>query len=658
MFEAYSVGIRVSLINGVSTGLMQMARQFAGANMAATALEARLASIKKTMLIGGALTGAGLGMFWLIGKTIPAAKEYAHQLALMNSAGMQNVEIARSQKAAYDALKFAPTSSVTENMAAIRELRMVFGNTNDAITNMPVIQRLQALLAVQHGDDMDKGRDDAYTIAKALELKGATRTPGGFNSQADAMAKAIVASGGKVGPQDFLSAFKYGRIATQQWSDQFAYKILPTLIQEMKGGGSGGVGGPGNALMTAYAAVVNGTISQKSLAEWDKLGLLDQSKIVRTKTGSTKGVLPGGVQGWQLFQQNPYLWAQQVLDPALTKHGLTSASDQRQAIGYLFQARTGGFMMNQLATQGWKFDRDTKLIEQAQGLSGYNQLVKNDPYLAEMALHKQWQSLMATLGYTIMPALLRVMNDLIPTLTAMTDWAHNHRALVKDIMGGLVVLATALTASGIVTMLVGVGKSFKLVYDVLKLAGTFSGLSKLASGIGTLARLGWAPLNTGITGMGTAMKGLMGLPFVAAGAEIAAFTAAIGGLVGLWMLGNKYLKDNPGTPGGKAGAAVSRFGPSGPIMGGAVGWMLNHLTQGGHAPAAAGANPAKPGSPLVHPAAYNGGATMQGVVLIDGKRAGDIILGGAARRANTNPASGSGFDGSAGLTPVGTLAVA
>src|SRR5581483_10143561 len=145
----------------------------------------------------------------------------------------------------------------------------------------PVVQQLQAVLQNVRGGN---AKDEAYTVARALEMKGAARNAGQFEAAADLMTKAIIASGGKVTAQDFLTAFKYGRAATLGWDDRFTFGILPTLIQEMKSaGGSGGAGGPGNALMSAYAAVVGGTVPQKALKLWHKLGLLDPSKIVWDK---------------------------------------------------------------------------------------------------------------------------------------------------------------------------------------------------------------------------------------------------------------------------------------------------------------------------------------------------------------------------------------
>ena len=207
----------------------------------AKALQGTLEEIKLLGMSGGAGSAAP-GFMGLMGikAAIKPATGTIHQLTQLarKPPGCSN---SKSQKRrAPHGRRPVPvmTTTATGNLAAIRELRMVFGDTKDAINNMPVVQQLQAVLQNVRGGD---AHDEAYTVAKALEMKGAVKNPGQFENSADLMTRAMIASGGKVNAQDFLSSFKYGRAATIGWNDRFTYSILPTLIQEMKSsGGSGG----------------------------------------------------------------------------------------------------------------------------------------------------------------------------------------------------------------------------------------------------------------------------------------------------------------------------------------------------------------------------------------------------------------------------------
>ena len=479
-FDAYKIAISISLVNNVTSGLLGMSSQFTKVHGDAQKLQAQLDKIKLTMIKGGAMLGVGAFGLGMIGKTIEPAKEYTHQLALMNTAGMKHLEIVRATNAAWAASKSVPTSSASENLSTVRELRMVFGDTSHAIENMPVVQQLQAILRDVRGGG--HGKDEAYEVAKALELKGAVKTPEEFKTQADLMAKAIVASGGKVGATDFLGTFKYGRSATAGWSDAFSYTILPTLIQEMKAaGGSGGAGGPGNALMSAYAAVVGGTIPQKSLKIWQQLGLLDPSKIVWDKVGAAKGVAPGGIRGSSEFQANPYQWTQDFLIPALKKAGYQTEAQQKQAMQYLFPNRTAGFVMSQMALQPWKFERDQKLIAGAQGLGAYNQLLKTDPEMAQMAMHKQWESLLAIIGYQIMPVLIKGMLKAIEVMRDLAAFMQKHATAAKILVGAFTGLSAAMAFGGAVLLLKAAFMGLSLAIGSGAIGG---GVIGLVSGLG------------------------------------------------------------------------------------------------------------------------------------------------------------------------------
>jgi hypothetical protein len=499
--------VRVSLINGVTSGLMNISRSFAQAHGHAVALQRQLDQIKFKLLAGAALTGTGLFGLSLIEKTVPAAREYAHQIQQMNVAGMKQVEIANAVAAAWGIAGQVPTASATDNLKAIRELRMVFGNSQAAIANVVTVQKLQAILqntSDGHGGRM--GGDQAYTVAKALEMKGAVKDPADFTRQADMMAKAMVASGGKVGPQDFLSTFKYGRGATQGWGDHFAYEILPTLIQEMKSsGGSGGSGGPGNALMSVYDKVINGKIAQKDLPLWAQLGMLDQSKVVRTKTGSTKGVLPGAVVGWEEFQKDPFAWTQMLMK-RMADHGITDPAKQQMMLSRLGGTRTAGFMLQQMGMQGWKFDRDVPLIRGASGLAGFNQLVKSDPMMAQQALEAQWTNVKTRLGLAVLPMLILGTTKLTTALTMLSNWMGEHSTLTKGLVLGFTALSAAMAFGGAVLLLSAAFSGIGLAVSVVSgVAVAFGGIMTTVGVI--VAGVAW-PITlcvAALTGLGIAL---------------------------------------------------------------------------------------------------------------------------------------------------------
>lgn len=632
MFEAYSVGVRLRLIDGVSRGLFSISQQFAKTHQNAKALQSQLDKIKLTMVAGGAMLGAGAFGFSLIGQAVKPAAEYAHQLAQMRISGMKNLEIAQATAAAWSAAKTVPTSSAAENLAAIRELRMVFGNTDHAIQNVATVQKLQAILASTGRG----GKDEAYTVAKALEMKGAVRNPGEFNSEANLMAKAVIAGGGKVSAADFLNTFKYGRSATQGWSNQFAYAILPTLIQELKSaGGSGSAGNAGTALMSAYSAVVGGTVPQKALGVWQKLGLLDPSKIIWNKVGSAKGLRPGAIKGNDLFQANPYEWAQTVLLPALQAHGISDEKSKRQALQYLFPNRTAGFIMQQLTMQGWKFQRDVGLINKTSGMAGYNSLLRNDPTMAYLALQKQWENAKVAFGIQVLPMLIKATENLTGALRLLSDEMRKHPRIVKALGYAFLGLSAALAFSG----------------SVLLLRGAFWGLKTVIS----------AGQGGGLVGAATGAAGALG--------KVLGVLGAIGAVAYFW--------NKPPTQSGGWGAFLNdphwldkRLGLyHGPAdqwdkaAGGRSNWFSGPsrddwnsrmvaagLGGGWHGDAGGSAW----SSPYVAPSA-NQAKKSVGNVYLDKKKVGEIVLETVAKQSSGPQTGLSGFDPTMSLLPVGGL---
>jgi hypothetical protein len=451
MFEAYKIGIKLSLLDGVTAGLLAMSGHFRTVSREVDTLQAKMARFKALGGFGLGATAAGVGILASIKPSIDAAMQYQQRIARMKQMGLTPSDMRSAEKAAWAVGRSVPTSSPTDALDTIMNLRMVFGDTADAIKNLPTVLRMEGVL-----NNAGLKGDQSYEIAKTLEMIGATKTPEMFNSYADAITKGIIASGGKVQSADYLSAVKYGRTAAQGWSKEFIEFYLPTLIQEMKSrGGSGGItGGPGNPLMSMYAAIVQGTVAQKSLGMFQKLGLVDPSKVVWTKSHMMRGVEPGGIKGWRDFMSNPVDWVQSYLMPALQKAGITDRQAQVQAISYLFQNRTAGFMGVQMAEQYWKFQRDRKLIEDTKGINNYSEIIKMSPSMQEKAIHARMSALKTVVGLQLVPLILTVLPKIVDFIQSIVNTAQAHPTALKLFIGFFAAIGALLAVVGTVTSFV------------------------------------------------------------------------------------------------------------------------------------------------------------------------------------------------------------
>ncbi len=496
MFEAYKIGVKLSLIDGVTSGILALTGHFRTLSREVDTVQGKLNRLKAGAAIGLGTAVVGAGILASLKPSLDEAKKYQQRITRMQQSGMTPQEMRSAEGAAWSVTRGTPTSSPRDALDAIMHLRMVFGDTADAIKNLPTILRMEGVLS-----NAGLRGDQSYEIAKTLEMIGATKTPVMFNAYADAITKGIVLAGGKVQASDYLQAVKYGRTAGTHWNKDFVEYYLPTLIQEMKSSGgfsSGSSGGPGSSLMSMYSAVVQGTVSQKALKVWDQLGLLDPSKVVWTKVHEAKGVQPGGIRGWQTFMENPFEWTQKFLVPALAKAGYTTQQQQTQAISYLFPNRTAGFVATQMAEQAWKFERDRKLIGDTKGINNYAQLMAMSPQMQEEALHKRFEALRTVVGMQLIPILLNVLPPLIHFLQRVVDLGRAHPA-------GLGLLIKTFAALGAL-LLVG-GAAAAIAASIGLIATGFGAVSAIAGTLGALLIPGGAL----ILGLGALAVGIAGL---------------------------------------------------------------------------------------------------------------------------------------------------
>jgi hypothetical protein len=489
MFEAYKVGVTLALHNQVSSVLGLIARDFAKTNVHAIALKTTLKEVKLLGMAGAIVGGAGFLGLGIISRTIAPAKEYVHQLQLAQAAGMSQLEIANATGAAWKTTGEVMTTTAADNLKVIKELRQVFGGTEHAITFLPQMQKMQAVLDnVLHGHGGIGAKDVGFTAARMLELRGVSMNTESFGAQSDLIMKAVIASGGKVTPQMLLQAQKYGGIGATSFGNDFMYGVLPTIVQELGGSSTG------TSLTSMYRAVVGGRMDKRSLKKWEKLGLADISHADIGK--DTAMIRPGDIAGADLFKTNPYRYVQDVLIPALVKHGITSTADQSAEMDRLFSNRNAGRIANIFATQGPRIEKDFNLIGKAGTTGAYNDLIKNDPMMAAAALSAQWENLKTSIGVAVVPILLPVMRGLTTAFNTLGQFLMKHPTITSALtltftaLSGLAAIGGTLMIAGAGLKLLGVGITpFSIALrgmGALPLVGIASGLTAIGLSLAAL----------------------------------------------------------------------------------------------------------------------------------------------------------------------------
>jgi len=385
-----------------------------------------IGTLQKTMhtLAPVAATAAGAGgmhgIRGLIHETVRATAEQAHEAVRMNVSGMSEAEIAEAEKLSGELSQRYKSLSQTTIMHSLRNMRAIVGTYEEAAKILDPVLKLRVAAQGAHPEHAEELGEDFDKLVKGMEIKGVTMDPEKFRSYLQGMAKAINVFGDTLRPTDYYEMFKYGRQSTQNLSEKFMLETAPTLAQELGGSSAG------KAMSSFYQAIVGGRIKEQSVKEMEKLGLINEDKVVRTKTGSIKGLLPGGVKGADLAASDPYAWVNERLLPALTKHGITKPDEIQAVLATIFQQGTAAQMAAIFATQQARIEKDWNLVHGAKGLDAADTFQSKDPFIAWAGVTEQFKNLLAIAGGPLAPAAAGGMHAIADAIVALEKAAGEH----------------------------------------------------------------------------------------------------------------------------------------------------------------------------------------------------------------------------------------
>jgi hypothetical protein len=300
------------------------------------------------------------------------------------------------------------------------------------------------------------------------------------------------------------------------WDETFIGQYLPRLIQSMSGGGGSGsgTGGPGNALMSAFAKVVQGQMPKKAADEFERLGLAKVEHIEGSSQSIVKGIISGdshlkggfrgkagqvkigGIEGADLFIKNPYEWVQSVLMPHLKEHGITKQEDIIKEISQLFPVRTASQVITEMGLQGRfalgaqsQFEKDAAQARQSMGAEkAYGELSANDPNVIMASFWAQWKAMTEAIGSVIVGPAMEGMKAITSIFTTIAQFAGAHPEGVKIAAEGIAVLGVALIALGGGALLAAIGP----------LIGAGGLIFGLVAALGALAAFNWSSITSAI----------------------------------------------------------------------------------------------------------------------------------------------------------------
>jgi len=499
MFEAFKIGVKISLINHAALGLAALGKDFMRTEAQAAALQKRIDSINKQAMKGGLMLGLGAGIAGMLKGPYEQAKKLEQErqkFAALNLSASDNAQaFAQAQMLAHKNLG----STIADNISLIRDLHTAFGDLPHAIGMSEDFQKFSIMARVQNDGKPVEGL--VYNAVKALEHRGdrLTQHPDAMRDELARMSQVYTGSGGKVSPSDFFHASQTGKMAYTMYDKDFLYGPFAAYMQA-KSGPTAGTSG-----MTAFSSLVGGHMDNKAKGFLASLGLLqigvspDQVKLInesinklplsaKEKANLRKAEMPvtGGLRSDLIsqFSHRPDQFVQNVLAPAIRKrYGMDLSNEQvAEMLASKFNRSTGDFL-GELIVNGMKFAKDSKIFGNAKDYSsGYQQYIKS-PEGAEIAAEAAWTNFLALFGSVYLPVITGGLLKLAGALDSLSQTVEKHPAIFRALSYALIGLSGALMFRGTVLILTAALRGLGLAMT-MQAAGGAVGLARITAMIG------------------------------------------------------------------------------------------------------------------------------------------------------------------------------
>ncbi|MGK5059007.1 phage tail tape measure protein [Janthinobacterium sp. LB2P49] len=393
-------------------------------------------------MAGAGATAAGAVMAMPIAKGLHEAKHYQLEKARVNALGL-------GPKTSQQAIDFAKNmktygTSQNENLELVRDAMSIFGDLHHAEMVAPTLAKMKfankAFFGAESGEENERIFMD---LLKVIEQRGGTASSEKFHSQANMMQKVITATGGRVGPTEWLNFIKTGGIAAKIMDDkQFYYQMEP-LVQEVGGHRAG------TALMSGYTNLYQGRTTKRAVSNMERLGLIKDRGQVKHDTVAQSATLgPGALLGSDIFRRSQFEWLEQVLLPQLEKKGITDPKQIEDTIGSLFSNRTAGNQFLDMFRQRIQMHKNAKLNAGAYDIEQIYDLGKQQAGGAELEATAKLANLKLTMGEKILPLYAQGLEMAISAITRLNAFMERNPTVAKVMIAGFAVLAGLLLVLG------------------------------------------------------------------------------------------------------------------------------------------------------------------------------------------------------------------
>src|SRR5450830_709796 len=389
---------------------------------------------------GAMATGAVMGA--PVVKGLNEAKHYQTEVGRVNALGL-------GDKVSAEAVAFARNmktygTSQLDNLQLLRDGITAFGDTHHAEMVAPTLAKMKfanhAFFGEQEGADNERKFMD---MLKVIEMRNGTKDAGTFAKQANMVQQVITATGGRVGPEEWLNLIKTGGIASKGVKDESFYYQMESLVQEMGGNRVG------TSMMSAYQNLYQGRTTKRSITLMSDLGLIgDESKVKHDKAGQISFLNPGAIKGAYLFRDSQFQWMEKVLLPQLAKKGITDDKGILDAIGGIFSNRTASNLFSTMYLQRSQIHKNEKLNRGAADIDKLDKLGRDTAGGKELDSEAKLADLKLQMGQKILPLYSSALEMAAGAMQSLTGFMERNPALTKAMIVGFGALAALLVVVG------------------------------------------------------------------------------------------------------------------------------------------------------------------------------------------------------------------
>ncbi|WP_221775445.1 phage tail tape measure protein [Pseudomonas sp. MSSRFD41] len=492
-----------------------------------------------------AISGAaGMGVGYGIGRGLYAplqeGKSFAIEEQRVAALGLGKEDTSKAIQFAKEMKTYG--TSVTENLTLVRDAMTVFADEHEAEMVAPTLAKMKFANHAMYGEEEGAENERKFMdMLKVIELRGGLASKEAFINQADIVQRVLTATGGRVGPNEWLNVIKTGGVAAKGIKDDAFYYQLEPLVQEMGGHRVG------TAMMSAYSNIYQGRTTKRAANNLEALGLVDPTKVKHDKAGQISFLDVGAIKGSEIFRENQFEWLEKILLPQLKAKGITEKSQVLDTIGSIFSNRTASNLFAQMYLQREQIHKNARLNEGADGIDQLYEKGLDSVQGQELELLAQKANAYREMSSAILPTYVAALKSVTETIKGITAWMKENPAAASVMMKTLMFVGGLAAAFGALALVLAsfVGPFAVINYGLglfgtkaarsggimQRLFPTLIGLARnalpmLGQGVKLLAGLMSGVLMAAIRGIGVALMGLAANPVALA---IAAIVIAVAG---------------------------------------------------------------------------------------------------------------------------------